>query len=70
MNNNSKSEAHQQFPYFRIGRSKTAVDISVPTIRKFLKMGLKSYKIGKSRFISREDLSAFIRAFAEPQMGE
>ena len=46
---------------FRLSRAKSVVDISVNTLRAYHKMGLRFYRVGKSIFISKAELDAFIR---------
>jgi hypothetical protein len=52
------------FEMFRISRSKEIVDLCPNSLRKFHKQGLAFYKRGKSVFISKTELAAFIRAGA------
>jgi hypothetical protein len=37
------------------------VDVCPNTLRKFFKLGLKSYNRGKAVFVSKAELAAFIR---------
>lgn len=57
----TQSAADESWDLFRISKSKAAVDLSSNTLRKFNREGLRFYKVGKSIFISRQELSEFIR---------
>jgi hypothetical protein len=52
------------YEMFRISRSKEIVDLCPNSLRKFHQQGLPFYKRGKSVFISKTELTAFIRAGA------
>jgi hypothetical protein len=64
VNNNNQSERGAGFDLFRISRGKTVVDICPNTLRQFGLDGLPIYRRGKSCFISKSELAAFIRAGA------
>jgi hypothetical protein len=49
------------FDLFRLSKSKQTVDVCPNTLRKFFKLGLKSYNRGKAVFVSKAELAAFIR---------
>lgn len=49
------------FDWFRLSTSKDEVNLSANTIRAYFKKGLPHYKINKVCFVSKGELSAFIR---------
>jgi len=49
------------FDLFRLSKSKEAVDVCSNTLRAYHTDGLPFYRRGKAVFISRAELSAFIR---------
>jgi hypothetical protein len=49
------------YDLFRLTKSKREVDISPNTIRAFAKDGLPVYRRGKAVFISKHELSLFLR---------
>lgn len=49
------------YDLFRISRGKKVVDLCPNTLRAFAKAGLPVYRQGRVTFISKSELSAFIR---------
>ena len=49
------------FDLFRINAAKIEVGCTPNTIRSYIRQGLKCYKVGKAMWISRSELSEFIR---------
>ena len=49
------------FDFVKVLRSKEVFDISPSTIKSWSSQGLKIYKVGNTRFVSRLDVAAFIR---------
>ncbi len=50
-----------KFGFFRLSKSKLAVDVCPNTLRAYNSQGLPFYRIGKSVFVSYTELEAFIR---------
>jgi hypothetical protein len=50
------------FDLFRLSKAKREVDLSPNTLRGYAKIGLRIYRCGRSTFVSRSELAAFIRA--------
>lgn len=48
------------FDYFRVSKSKTAVDVGPDTLRQWHQRGLPFHKVGKCNFVSRTELAQFI----------
>lgn len=55
-------QTEESFDFFRLSKSKEAVDISPNTLRAYHRNGLPFYRRGKTVFISKTDLAQFIRA--------
>ena len=55
-------DADNGFDLFRLSRAKEVVDISPNTLRKFNGDGLQFYRRGSAVFVSKADLSMFLRA--------
>lgn len=53
--------ASDYFDLFRLCRSKDVVDLSPNTLRSYNKQGLPFHRQGKVVFVSRRELSEFIR---------
>jgi hypothetical protein len=66
--NNAQLGETSNFDLFRLGKSKSVVDISVNTLRHYNKLGLRFYKLGKAIFVSKTELAAFIRMRAESDL--
>jgi hypothetical protein len=49
------------FDLFRLSKAKEAVDVCSNTLRQYHAEGLPFYRRGKAVFISRAELSVFIR---------
>jgi hypothetical protein len=56
-----------KFGFFRLSKSKLAVDISPNTIRAYNLRGLPFYKVGKNVFVNYSELETFIRQNNELQ---
>ncbi len=61
-----KNQTHYQqdlskFGFFRLSKSKLAVDVCPNTLRAYNSQGLPFYKIGKSVFVNYTELESFIR---------
>lgn len=54
-----------KFGFFRLCKSKLAVDVSPNTLRAYNSQGLPFYRIGKSVFVSYSELETFIRQHNE-----
>jgi len=54
-----------KFGFFRLSKSKMAVDVSPNTLRAYNSQGLPFYRIGKSVFVSYSELETFIRQKSE-----
>ena len=52
------------FDLFRLSKSKQTVDVCANTLRSYHKAGLPFYNRGKAVFVSKAELSAFIRGKA------
>jgi hypothetical protein len=50
-----------KFGFFRLSKSKLAVDVCPNTLRAYNSQGLPFYKIGKSVFVNYAELESFIR---------
>jgi hypothetical protein len=50
------------FDYFKITKSKMAVNISTGTLREWHRRGLPLHKVGKLCFVSKKELEKFITA--------
>jgi hypothetical protein len=48
------------FDFFRLSKSKSAVDLAPNTIRAYAKIGLSLRKVGRACFVSRSELERFI----------
>jgi hypothetical protein len=57
----STTETESIFDLFRLSKSKRAVDICANTLREYHKDGLPFYRRGTAVFVSKTDLSAFLR---------
>jgi hypothetical protein len=51
-----------RFDFFRLSKSKEAVDICPNTLRSYHRLGLPFHRQGKAVFISRTELAEFIRS--------
>ena len=49
------------FDLVKVIRSKNIFDVSPSTIKAWSLRGLKIYKVGNTRFVSKRDVAAFIR---------
>jgi hypothetical protein len=67
--NQAQDGAGAGFDLFRLSRSKQVADLSPNTIRAYHAEGLPLYKRGKSVFVSRSELDAFIRSKTKPEGG-
>jgi len=56
------TQSGNSFDLFRLGKSKSIVDLCANTIRSYFEDGLPCYKRGKATFVSKAELAAFIRA--------
>ena len=54
-------QQEQSWDLFRITKSKQTVDLSANTLRAYHKQGLPFYRRGKTVFVSKAELEAFIR---------
>lgn len=54
-----------KFGFFRLSKSKLAVDVCPNTLRAYNSQGLPFYRIGKSVFVSYTELETFIRQHHE-----
>ena len=54
-------QQEQSWDLFRITKSKQTVDLSANTLRAYHKQGLPFYRRGKTVFVSKTELEAFIR---------
>jgi hypothetical protein len=66
----SKTQYHQdisKFGFFRLTKSKLAVDVCPNTLRAYNGQGLPFYRVGKSVFISYAELESFIRQKNDPK---
>ena len=52
------------FDLFRLSKSKSVVDVCPNTLRAYAERGLPIYKQGKAAFVSKEELTHFIRTQA------
>ncbi len=50
-----------KFGFFRLSKSKLAVDLCPNTLRAYNERGLPFYKVGKSIFVNYAELEDFIR---------
>jgi len=50
------------FDLFRLSKSKQTVDLAPNTLRAFNKRGLPFYRQGKTVFVSKAEVIAFIRS--------
>jgi hypothetical protein len=60
----SQMQYHQDFSkfgFFRLSKSKLAVDVCPNTLRAYNSQGLPFYKVGKSVFVNYAELESFIR---------
>jgi hypothetical protein len=53
--------AHSSFDLFRLSKSKVMVDLSPNTLRAYNREGLTFYRQGKAVFVSKNELTEFIR---------
>jgi hypothetical protein len=61
MQNETQNNNICKFGFFRLSKSKQAVDVCPNTLREYRSQGLPFYKIGKSIFVSYAELDSFIR---------
>src|ERR1035441_810216 len=54
-----------KFGFFRLSKSKMAVDVCPNTLRAYHSQGLPLYKVGKSVFVSYAEVESFIRQHNE-----
>lgn len=52
----------ENFDLFRLSKSKRVVDLSPNTLRDYFQRGLKAYRCGKPVYVSKSELSDFIRS--------
>jgi hypothetical protein len=55
---------NQSFDLFRLSKSKQLVDLASNTLREYNRRGLKFYRQGRATFVSRAELTHFIRTQA------
>ena len=55
----------QSFDMCRITHSKRQCNVSIGTMRKYAREGLKLYKVGKALWFSKTELADFIRSHAK-----
>ena len=60
--NKVQETSNTNFDLFRLTKSKEVVDICPNTLRAFQRQGLRFYRSGKAVFISKSELSAFIKS--------
>ncbi len=58
-----------KFGFFRLSKSKLAVDVCPNTLRAYNSQGLPFYRIGKSVFVNYAELESFIRQKNELRNG-
>ena len=59
--NIQENQIGNSFDLFRLSHAKQVVDICSNTLRQYNKQGLRFYRQGKARFVSKSELAAFIR---------
>jgi hypothetical protein len=52
--------APADFDFFRLSKSKTAVDVSPDVIRQWFREGLRCYRRGRLVFVRRSEVEKFI----------
>ena len=55
------------FDLFRLSKSKEVVDLCSNTLRAYHRMGLPFYRCGKAVFVSKVELTCFIRTKAQTE---
>ena len=65
----TNEQIKNRFDFFRLSCSKERVDLCSNTLRDYNARGLKFYKIGKSVFVSYNELEKFIMDNTEPYTG-
>ena len=61
MQNETQNQSLCKFGFFRLSKSKMAVDVCPNTLRGYNAHGLPFYKVGKSIFVNYAELESFIR---------
>jgi hypothetical protein len=61
MQNETQNQSLCKFGFFRLSKSKMAVDVCPNTLRGYNAQGLPFYKVGKSIFVNCAELESFIR---------
>ena len=61
MQNTSHYQDLRKFGFFRLSKSKAAVDVCSNTLRGYNAQGLPFYKVGKSIFVNYAELESYIR---------
>jgi hypothetical protein len=62
MKNHSTKSEIPNTDLFRITRSKSAIGLTPPALRKLLRQGLPHYKLGRKLvFVSKREFEAFVR---------
>ena len=61
MQNRTHNNDLCKFGFFRLSKSKMAVDVCPNTLRAYNERGLPFYKVGKSIFVNYAELEDFIR---------
>lgn len=61
MVSNTEQSVTRSFDLFRVSAGKREVDITPNTLRAYMKRGLPAYRQGKAVFISKIELSNFIK---------
>jgi hypothetical protein len=62
INNVSKPQPSEtDFDLFRLGESKVTVNLSPNTLRSYNRQGLPFYGQGRTIFVSKKDLAAFLK---------
>jgi hypothetical protein len=61
MQDQSQNQSLCKFGFFRLSKSKMAVDVCPNTLRGYNAQGLPFYKVGKSIFVNYAELESFIR---------
>jgi hypothetical protein len=61
MQNETQNQSLCKFGFFRLSKSKMAVDVCPNTLRGYNAQGLPFYKVGKSIFVNYAELESFIR---------
>ena len=57
---------NSNFDLFRLSRSKQVVDLCPNTIRDYHRKGLRLYRCGRAVFVSKQELSLFIKSGSNP----